>query len=238
MTDICVRCEKEKPISDFVKDKAKLNGYRCVCKNCRRIHYLKNKKEIRENQKEYYQKNKEHLIEKQKKYSKNHKEEIKESGKLYREKNKDSIKEKKKKYAKDNSEKISSYFKQYCKDNKDSLREKTRIRRNKRRKTDPNYRVLGNLRKRIYDALNGKCKSARSIELLGCTIEEYRIYLSSKFQDGMTWENYGRGGWSIDHIIPCDSFDLSEPEQQLQCFNYLNTQPLWERDNIAKGNNV
>jgi len=223
MTDICVKCEEEKPISDFVKAKTTSRGYGYSCKDCRRIHYLMNKVQIKK---------------KNKKYKAQNQEKVKESGKLYRDKNKDSIKSKKKKYSKDNSDQIAKYQKQYREDNKDSLREKTRIRRNKRRKTDPSYRVLGNLRKRIYDALNGKCKSARSIELLGCPIEQYRSYLESKFQDGMTWENYGRGGWSIDHIVPCDSFDLSEAKQQLKCFNYLNTQPLWEMDNIIKGNKV
>jgi HNH endonuclease. len=51
----------------------------------------------------------------------------------------------------------------------------------------------------------------------------------------MSWDNYGRDGWHIDHIRPCASFDLTDPEQQRQCFHYTNLQPLWAADNIRKG---
>ena len=47
------------------------------------------------------------------------------------------------------------------------------------------------------------------------------------------WDNYGE--WHIDHIRPCSSFDLTIQEQQVQCFNYKNLQPLWAIDNISKG---
>lgn len=48
----------------------------------------------------------------------------------------------------------------------------------------------------------------------------------------MSWENYGE--WHIDHIKPCSSFDLSDPKQQKECFNYTNLQPLWAIDNLKK----
>ena len=39
----------------------------------------------------------------------------------------------------------------------------------------------------------------------------------------------------IDHIIPCAAFDLTKPENQKKCFHYSNTQPLWAKDNLRKG---
>lgn len=51
----------------------------------------------------------------------------------------------------------------------------------------------------------------------------------------MTWANYGKSGWHIDHIKPCASFDLSDPDQQKACFHYSNLQPLWAFDNLSKG---
>ena len=78
-------------------------------------------------------------------------------------------------------------------------------------------------------------KAFKTIELLGCSVQECRQYLESKFQDGMTWENHGMYGWHIDHIIPCASFDLTDPEEQKKCFHYTNLQPLWAKDNLSKG---
>jgi hypothetical protein len=38
------------------------------------------------------------------------------------------------------------------------------------------------------------------MELLGCSIDEFKKYIESLFEDGMTWQNYP--AWHIDHIIP------------------------------------
>lgn len=42
------------------------------------------------------------------------------------------------------------------------------------------------------------------------------------------------GNWHVDHIRPCASFDLTDKEQQLVCFNWRNLQPLWSSENISK----
>ncbi len=49
----------------------------------------------------------------------------------------------------------------------------------------------------------------------------------------MNWDN--RRTWHIDHIRPCASFDLTDPEQQKVCFNFRNLQPLFAIDNLKKG---
>ena len=71
-------------------------------------------------------------------------------------------------------------------------------------------------------------------------IEELKIYLAQKFQTGMNWNNHGYGEdkWHIDHIRPCASFDLSKPEEQAICFHYSNLQPLWQKDNLQKGDKL
>jgi hypothetical protein len=51
----------------------------------------------------------------------------------------------------------------------------------------------------------------------------------------MSWDNYGK--WHVDHIRPCASFDLSDKEQVLQCFNWRNLQPMWASENMSKGAN-
>tara|TARA_R110000751_G_scaffold131998_3_gene234420 strand:- start:438 stop:656 length:219 start_codon:yes stop_codon:yes gene_type:complete len=67
------------------------------------------------------------------------------------------------------------------------------------------------------------------------------MHLEDQFQDGMSWENYGRPngdyleGWHIDHIKPCALFNLEDASQQKECFHYTNLQPLWAEDNLSKG---
>jgi hypothetical protein len=50
----------------------------------------------------------------------------------------------------------------------------------------------------------------------------------------MSWDNYGIAGWHIDHIKPCCTFDLTDLEQQKQCFHYTNLRPLWAKDNLRR----
>ena len=87
-------------------------------------------------------------------------------------------------------------------------------------------------RRRLRATITKGCKSAHTLELLGCTVEEFRHHLEQQFEPGMTWDNCHK--WHIDHIIPCAYFDLTKEENQRICFNYRNLQPLWARDNSAK----
>lgn len=113
-------------------------------------------------------------------------------------------------------------------------RKTVRERERRRRREDPQFRLTGLLRQRIYKALRGVAtKSAATLKLLGCSVDELREHLEKQFQPGMTWAD--RGAWHVDHIRPVSSFDLTDPEQQQQCFHYTNLQPLWAADNIRKG---
>jgi hypothetical protein len=142
----------------------------------------------------------------------------------------------------------------YYRKNNPKYKERQRERHKERLKTDTNYRILCSCRNRIYDAVKNGCKSDTSLGLLGFNDADFQdkqsflyfvaSYLEEKFVDGMTWENYGNpngdhtGGWHIDHIVPCASFDLTDPEQQKECFHYTNLQPLWAFDNMSKGSNI
>lgn len=101
-------------------------------------------------------------------------------------------------------------------------------------KADPNYRIKRSLRHRLWKALKGAPKSGHAMDLIGCSVDELRMHLEGQFRPGMSWDNYGQPGWEIDHIRPCASFDLTDPEQQRQCFHYTNLQPLWGFENASK----
>lgn len=106
----------------------------------------------------------------------------------------------------------------------------------KKRLQDPAFRLLTNIRKRVWRVLRGEMRPARSLELVGCSLQQLRDHLSAQFAPGMSWDNYGQ--WHIDHRRPCASFDISDTEQLRQCFHYSNLQPLWGHDNRVKGTKI
>ena len=108
---------------------------------------------------------------------------------------------------------------------------------NNRLKQDPLFKLSKTIRCRFLKAIKKSYKNTSCIELLGCSIEEFKKYIESIFKDGMTWQNHGKFGWHIDHIKPCSRFNLSDIEQQKQCFHYSNLQPLWWWENLKKSNN-
>ena len=99
-----------------------------------------------------------------------------------------------------------------------------------------NHRLAKNLSVRMCSALKNKYKSKSIPNLIGCSIEQLKQHLEKQFRRGMTWGNYGRCGWHVDHIIPCSKFDLTIIEEQKKCFNFSNLQPLWALENILKSN--
>lgn len=119
---------------------------------------------------------------------------------------------------------------------KPKKRERMRVYLSTRRQEDVEFRILTNCRTRINQAIKTLSKGAGTRELIGMDLHEYRIYLQGQFLPGMTWENWG-SIWEIDHIRPCATFDLTDPAQQRECFNWSNTQPLFADENRRKGAN-
>ena len=135
-----------------------------------------------------------------------------------------------------NRDKMRAYHNEWNKKHKKRL---SQLRKEKRK--DINYKMKAVLRCRIRAAIarmaiyNHRYKYTSSINLLGDSIPNVIKHLEKQFKLGMTWKNFGRDGWHIDHIIPCSSFDLSKLEEQRKCFHYTNIQPLWAVENIKKG---
>jgi len=105
-----------------------------------------------------------------------------------------------------------------------------------RRKNNIEYCILNKLRMRISCAIKsqGAYKATKTIKLVGCSVKELKEYIEKQFTDGMNWDNYGKKGWHIDHILPCAGFNLIEKEEQQKCFHYTNLQPLWAQENLSK----
>ena len=114
-----------------------------------------------------------------------------------------------------------------------------RERRNKERRdrsaNDPVYRLIHNTRSLVSRSFlyGGFTKGSKTESVIGCSYEEYRDHLESQFTDGMTWENQGTGGWVVDHRLPNSA---GKTEEEVSALNHhRNLQPMWEKENIAKG---
>lgn len=104
-----------------------------------------------------------------------------------------------------------------------------------RLKSDLGFKLLSRLRCRLNAALKMRAKKAdRTVKLVGCTMDELRAHIEKQFEPGMSWDNWTKNGWHIDHKRPCCSFDLTQPEQQALCFHYSNLRPLWCDENWRK----
>jgi len=138
-------------------------------------------------------------------------------------------------YRKENKEYFNTYSNQHYHENKEIYREWNR----NKSATDPVFR----LKHAINSSINGnlqkylQIKQDRSMSYLGTTMEQYCQYLEQQFTPEMNWDNYG-SYWEVDHILPIDSFDLTNEDQLYQCFNYTNTRPLHWLENRQKSNKI
>ena len=78
-------------------------------------------------------------------------------------------------------------------------------------------------------------KTCRTEQYVGCTYKELLDHLESQFEEGMTWENHGRGDdkWQVDHFKAQSRFDPTIEEEAFKCWHYTNLQPMWASENIG-----
>jgi len=146
---------------------------------------------------------------------------------------KDCCRDKSKNWRLENKELVKSTSRRSYLKHKEDRREPRRIYASNRRKSD----VIFALRSRISSSMKNSIrdKSKKSIDILGCSFEELKVYLESKFEPWMNWENRGlyngelNYGWDIDHIVPSSS---AKSEEELMRLNhYTNLQPLCSKVN-------
>jgi hypothetical protein len=151
--------------------------------------------------------------------------------KLYYKQNKEKILLKHKEYYLNHVDERKEYLEKYY--SKEENKIKRRKRERDRWKNDEQYRIRMVLGWKINQSIQKKYKTLSSIELLGCNLEQVRNHLQTQFKPEMNWENHG-DIWEIDHIKPCSSFNLMDVEEQKECFNYKNLQPLFKTTQIAE----
>jgi hypothetical protein len=180
-----------------------------------------NRDKVRAKQRRLYQKN----LEKQRL-----------RGRIKAHKFKSKIREYQKAWRIKNKERLKKKGAEYRLKNKTAIHERIRLWTNAREKTNLGFKIMRRLRSRTRSAV--KTQNANKQTGFGYDAGALMAHLEKQFLPGMTWQNYGRGGWHIDHIIPCAEFDLTIPEQANQCFCLENLRPLWEKENIEKSDKI
>jgi len=240
---ICNECNLELPISDFYIKNKDRGTYECRCKKCHYKYnkgYMQNynsipekKEKIRENRKAYKKKKalEAKIIRDNLKAEKQGLLGIELENKRKEKEQQDLIREEKKRmiaYRKTDEYRIE-------------LKKKDNERRYEKWKFKFKNDPLFALKKRLRTLIRGSFRKsgytnfkARTEEIVGISFNEFKVYMESKFVNGMNWEN--RSEWHIDHIIPLST---AKSEQELIALShYTNLQPLWVIDNLKKGNKI
>lgn len=221
----CTKCNIILPaiVGNFYKDNQKKDGLSSSCAECCKKTRSKTYKEIispreknkRKESKELYLNSEEYklfLIESKKK------DKIRK--KKWADKNRDLINEKAR--SKPRKKPSPDKIKQYKKKDYDKIM------------NDPYKKFIHYARVRIYDCFKEK-KNFSIKGVIHFTHDDFVIHISSLFKDNMSWDNYGKNGWHIDHIRPLASFDLNNEKDLNEAFSLQNLQPLWSSDNCSKG---
>lgn len=142
-------------------------------------------------------------------------------------------------YKANNKGVISRYNKAYKSDHKDYTRIYNRDYSKKRRDNDPEFRIKANHKSRVSGLIKQKYKATTTMKLLECSHKQFIRWLEYQLIKcpQLTFENYG-DIWHLDHVKPCASFNLLEPNEQRQCFHWSNYRPLDGDENILKGDKV
>lgn len=141
------------------------------------------------------------------------------------------------KWEKDNPEKKNIIAKNWRLKNPESVKlssKKAQLKRDQISRNKLSSRISVSISKSLRSNKNGHHWES----LVGYTLKELMNYLEKLFQQGMTWNNYGK--WHIDHKIPISAFNFNSPNDIdfKRCWTLSNLQPLWATENHSKKNSL
>ena len=233
----CSKCLVNKEFVNFHKHKGTNDGYCTICKECRKpiskIYRVNNRDSINAKQiKKYYENHEKNLIKDRLRAKKERKKRL-ENAKKYYENNKNKIQEYQKKYYLNNVEKIKEKTKLWYNNNKEKANKYFRERIKIKKKEDVLYKLKIKLRSDIYISLKRRKKSKSIEQILGLTLEDYKKHIENQFENWMTWKNWGKDTWHIDHIVPLCS--AKNEDEIYKLWHYTNLRPLSAQENLRKG---
>ena len=115
---------------------------------------------------------------------------------------------------------------------------KKQKRDNERRRSKGTNRFADCLSSTLSRLLSKTSLSSKnSIRFTGFKdVDQFRTYIETTWQRGMSWDNYGRGDgkWVVDHICPKSMYDHSKAAEVFKCWNWRNLRACWWRQNLEK----
>ncbi len=106
-----------------------------------------------------------------------------------------------------------------------------------------NNRLSSIISSHLYRSLKENKSNRHCFDILPYSLDELKSHIEKLWLPGMTWDNYGKYGWHIDHIKPVSFFDkeemkCSDSDIFQECWSLKNLQPLWAEQNLKKGNKL
>lgn len=239
----CPDCGEVKPINEFYNKKIAKDKHHSQCKRCmkffKKLWAANNRERIRVYDRSRYKINPREKLDKNKLWRKANPEKFRRQCLDQRKKHSHRIKEWYKGYYAENREKIKQNVALWAKNNPEKRKAQARKVMAKKLSTI-NGHLTSTIKGSIYKALKENKKRRRWETLVGYTIEQLKQHLEKQFKEGMTWNNYGKYGWHIDHIIPISAFNFEKPEDDdfKRCWALKNLQPLWAKENLIKQNKI
>ena len=125
---------------------------------------------------------------------------------------------------------ISEYNKEYNIKNRKNIQERQTNQHRERRKIDMKYKMSIVITNRLKKFYNGKPNIK---DLIGISISRFVEWIEYNFKSDMNWENHGTV-WHLDHVIPCEWFDLTTEKDRKVCFHWSNVRPLDKNKNMIR----
>ena len=204
----CQCCGAELPLDNFKKHKHTRDGFDTTCRPCAN---KKNKEAIARRKDSHLANRREH-------YRNNIERERRRARDWHRE----------------NYEKCHANYVKWVANNRDYVRSWGRDYFRKLKIESPEYNIAKRIRCRVHALGKGIVKSKATLELIGCTLEEFRAHIENQFVEGMSWDNFCTKEVHMDHWKPIYEFDMLNERDVLICFNYRNYRPLFAIDNLRK----
>jgi hypothetical protein len=237
---ICTKCGETKAFSFFGKDATRPDGHTYVCKDCRSVAakrlYPKNAASHRARQKEYAAENPQKVKELRAASRERTKERRAAYNKKWMIENKERKKASSREWRAANPGYSARATAKWRKANPDRARELGAASTAKRRNT-PQGKITSAVSSGIRNGILLGSKAGRdTFQLLGYSVEDLKKHLELNFKTGMSWDNYGRTGWHIDHIVPLKAHNFQTPEDHdfKRAWALSNLQPLWASENLSK----